>query len=306
MDKIDLLISLRGYKATKTPIANDKNCKNYFKWCNETIGVTTYEPISSSITIPPNTIVDLLETSVASGLSVFDLKKDTSASNKYHFTYKSGVAPEFALAKTLTFDNTSQINVVKNGDSLLFQSELGTPITTNIQIGDKVTLGNGFDILNQGTFIVTSKINSLFTISNPMGVNELVFVNDVDLSAYGVGPIYNNYLLSLKELEEEFGLFTIVDVTPTSLSFFSNKEVVELEDFNFQYNVYSSIKNMVYIEVDDKILLTTNAIDQMELKTMMSGVSPQPGVYMAYSPVNRVSLNNISDKSINVFYIIAE
>lgn len=192
---------------------------------------------------------------------------------------------------------------------------------TSVQVGDFVTIGSNFNPLNQGTFQIIALTSTSFTIENEIGVTEgpiilgSGYATQVQIfSAAGV-QINDTIVISGGFSKATWGSYLINAVFANSLQFtYLGALPSESNILTESITIYSSAKQLVYMESDTSLDILINDIDIGQVKPFvinnasMPQLPPQiiPGMFMLKSTIWTLSVTNNSLNSANVYFAAVE
>jgi hypothetical protein len=319
MSKLNLLFHINGYEDSSN--SNEPTLNN-FKWHRDYLGLEIDESESKSIALASGESQELFSGSVsisADGTTIYDIALKSGSSSTYKISHKSGTAPLFRTPRTSGADATTEITVTKNAKILKFESTGGTSldlISGGAVVGDRVRIGDQFNLSNQGEFKVIAVSATGFSVENETGVSESNIVlgagfatqiNIYSSSGVQIGDkidIQNNFSLVSQ------GTYEITDVSHDYLEFHSANSLPEETDISNSpeaFVIYRSAKQLIYIEADAKLNIkingstVTNTLEPFEI----NGVA-KPGVFFSKSTLKSVEIENPTTDICKVFYITAE
>jgi len=314
MSKLNFLVYLNTYS---DPSASNNPSLSNFKWTREITGIPVANPVSEAIGLAPGeskTLFNGTRTLQSDLTTEFDIAlKPLSASN-YRISWSGGTAPQFRTPRDLQTDATTEITVTVNGPIATFASTGGTPMdVTSVVVGDQVRIGDQFNTLNQGAYKVIAKGANSFTVENFTAVNEgpitlgAGFATQIAIcSAAGV-QIGDTLVLTSGFSPVTLGSYKITDVAADYVEFYSTGVLpVESGILAPGMAIYSSAKNLVYIESNQKTAITINGSIVSNLEPFIINDSKQPGVFMLKSTVYSLEVTNNSLDSASLFVASVE
>lgn len=309
VSKTNISVILNTYSDTSP--SNNPSLSN-FKWSRSINGISASEPISESISLAPaesKTLFDGTRTLSHDNTTVYNLTLKSLSSNTYILKYVSGTLPNFRTPRNIATDATSQITITKNGPITTFTASGGTLFsTTAIQVGDFVRIGSQFNSLNQGEFKIIAKTSTSFTIDYSGSVAEgpitlgASFADQIQAySALGVQANDTLVITGGFSLVTQ-GSYNITSVGAQFVEFYSTNILPQETSIQTNlFNVYSSSKNFLYLETDQKLALTINGSSISNIEPFIIGNSSQPGLFMLKSTIYSASITNSGTDTANVF-----
>jgi hypothetical protein len=314
MSKFNLLVFLN---TNSDPFSsnNDPSLIN-FKWARDISNINTSSPSSESFSVDPGetrSVFSGIRTLSHDNTTVYNLTRKPLTSNTYILKAISGTMPNFRTARTIGIDATTQVTVTQNGPLMIFTSTGGTLFNlTSVQIGDNVRIGNVFNSLNRGEFKILSKTSTSFTVELS-GVAEGsitlggsfadqiqiysaagVQIDDTVKITGGFSPIsQNSYKIS--GVAADFIEFYYTEALPEELG-------IQTDSFN----IYSSAKQLIYLESDQKISVILNNMITNEIEPFVINNSKLPGVFLLKSTIFSLSISNNGIQPANIYFAAIE
>jgi len=314
MSKLNFLVFLNAYSDASA--SNNPSLGN-FKWAREINGLPAANPQSEVHPLAPGeskTIFNGTRTLSSDNTTTYSIAlKPLSASN-YRITHTGGTAPNFRTPRALGIDATTQFTTTLNGPLVTFASTGGTALDTSaVVVGDLVRIGSDFNILNQGEYKVLAKTSNSITFENQTAVAEGPITPGADFadqfeiySAAGV-QVGDTITLSSGFSAVTLGSYKVTDVTAKYVEFYSTDVLpAETGIVNPGLAVYSSAKNLIYIECDQKCAVTINGSLVSNIEPFIILDSKQPGVFMLKSTVYSLSVQNNSLDAASLFIASVE
>ncbi len=216
--------------------------------------------------------------------------------------------------------NPAQVNLTGGtyGDITLSGGTTSTPfnlISGGVVVGDFVTIGNLFNILNQGQWQIISLTATSFSVANSGGVAEgpitlgSGFNTQVDIySAAGIQPgdvldisggfspvSWGSYIVTL--VTNDYVLFSSTVILPS--------ETVTTEDIAFYYIA----KSLIYLEASQTCNVTINGTLTNQVVPFDLGCCSgpcKPGILMLSSNIHTLEITNTSTATANLFLASVE
>lgn len=313
MSKLNFLVYLNTYSDASA--SNNPSLSN-FKWAREITGIPASNPISEAFSLAPGetkTIFSGTRTLMEDGTTAYGIALKPLSSNTYRITNTAGTAPQFRVLRTNGADATTQITAVVNGPIVTFSSTGGTALNlAAVQIGDSVRIGSLFNILNQGEYKIIAKTTTSFTVENFTAVNEgpitlgSGFASQIRIySAVGV-QISDTLVIANGFSSASFGSYKITDVTDNYVEFYSTDVLPTESTILADLAIYSSAKNLVYLEADQKAQVTINGSVVANMEPFIINDARQPGVFMLKTTVWSFAVTNSSLDSASCFVATVE
>lgn len=313
MSKLNLLVYLNSYSDVN---ASNAPSMSNFKWARDVNSCCANNPQSQSAQIAPGATLNLfsgLRTLAQDGTTNYSISLIPLSSNTYQLSAVSGTLPNFRTPRSTGADATTQVTAVVNGPVVTFTSTGGTNFNlAGVQVGDQVIIGNLFNALNQGTWTIISVSSTSFSIENELGVNEgpitlgSGFASQIQIfSAAGV-QIGDTLFISSGFSPASFGSYKITAVAAQSIQFYSTAVLPQQSPVNTEVAIYSSVKNLIYLESDSKVNVILNGIDACDIEPFVINNCVQPGVMLLKSTVYSLSLQNSGINPANIFFASVE
>jgi hypothetical protein len=187
-------------------------------------------------------------------------------------------------------------------------------------VGDYVTIGNLFNISNQGTFQIIALTSNSFTISNPDAVAEgpitlgSGFATQLQIySASGV-QVNDTLIISSGFSLATQGSYQITAVYPESIEFYSTSILPQEGPIETEIIIYSDVKKLIYIESDSQLSVICNGVNVGNIEPFIAinaghySLPPSilPGVFMFKSVIYSLSVTNNGLKAANMFFAAVE
>lgn len=298
MSKFNFLVYLNNY-SDQNP-SNNASLNN-FKWTRNIEGIQNEESSAESFNLAP------LESKVLfSGTRIlpqdntttFNLTLKPFTQNIYRLNILSGPQDYFRTPRNLFVDDTTEVQLIKNGSVITISSIDGANMdTTDVIVGDSLRLGSLFSPVNQGEHRIISKTPNSISIINNLGANESVVLGldyDEQLEIYSSSGIqigdklYINNGFSLAS----FGTYTIKDVSSNYLEFYSTSPLLEESSVPANITIYSESKQFVYLENTTKLALKINGNEVIDLEPFSACNASRPGVFMIRSTIFSLEVEN--------------
>ena len=307
MARLNVLIHLQSFldqSATNNPL------QNVWKWSREMASLEGENPTSDSFPVYPNSsqvLFNGFKTLAQDGTTNYSIS--LKSGNTYILSWVSGTKPQFALARTTTQDNTTQIQVTKNASLLTFSRIAGTALgAASVQPGDIVDISGNFNVLNQGSFKVLAASTNSFTVENPNGVIETVTLSSAaNLSFYNLNNVQKENTLRISQgfSLASFGNYTITKVAPDYVEFYSEK-ALPAETVQTQVSVYEKAKQFIYLETNEAINVILNGGDPIAVQPFVTASGNKPGVFMIKSTVYSLEIQSASLNQASVYLAMIE
>jgi hypothetical protein len=186
-------------------------------------------------------------------------------------------------------------------------------VTSSIQIGDQVVLGNLFSPQNQSVQTIIAKSATSFTVANELGVAEgpitlgSGFASQVQIySAAGV-QVGDTIDIQGGFSAVTQGFYKVTAVTANTLTFYSTAVLpIEGPITTEAIVIYSMAKQLVYMESDQDCTVNLNSGNTADIHPFVINNSTQPGVFMNTSTIWSISVTNNSVNTANLFIASAE
>lgn len=315
MSMINLLLNINAYK-DKVPTNTPK--MSHFNWTLQQQSMNIIEPESKNITIQPNCSYNIFSGMVEledDNTTTYDLVLKSGTTNTYIIKHNGGKSPSFRTPRQVGADATTEVQVVKNGSVLKFESTNGTMfdlVSGNVKAGDVVKIGDIFDPFNQGKFKILSFTATSFEIENLNGVDETVVldVNFLDeIQIFSKEGVQEGDILILKSgfNSFSFGEYEITDVSPDHVEFYSSLKMLPIENGVFtQLLINRGSKSFIYIESDQKLSISIDGANGGILEPMGCGTKFKKGVFLKTGRTFEISITNESTIPSSVFFALGE
>jgi hypothetical protein len=185
--------------------------------------------------------------------------------------------------------------------------------TTALVIGDSVRIGTLFNVLNQGEWKVIAKAANSFTVENEVGVNEgpITLTSDFanQIQAYSSTGVQKGDTIVIQSgfSPVTWGSYDVTDVTANYVEFYSTDVLpTESNITSTDLAIYSSAKNLVYLESDQNTALQINGNQVATVQPFVINNATQPGVFMLKSTIWNLTITNSSLNTANVFVASVE
>lgn len=290
---------------------------NHFKWTREIVNVPVNDPVSIDYTLEPGEQIELfnsLRPISHAAATEYSISNHSGGVYKIKWT-TTGPNPSFRTTRAIGVDNTTQVSlsVDPNTKIVTLTTPAGTPMTTTpVVVGDIVYLSDtDFTPNNAGAFTVLAKDATSITFRNPSATNQTVTLgtnfND-KFKVFSIAGVKKGDRVLLKHSVNTIfnGVYEIVDVLDDTLFIYSKNALPPVTDTNWDLSVFSSGKQLVYLESDKPLSIQVNNVWESDLE-IFGGKSTQPGVYLKKSLVYRLVIRNNSDTdAAKVFFASAE
>ncbi len=302
MAKLNVLIHLQAFSDA---VASNNPLQNNWKWGREISCLTGNNPKSDSFQVHPSATINYFNgfKSLAQD-NTTNYSLSLVSGNTYSLAWVSGTKPGFALARTTTQDNTTQIQVTKNATLATYTRIAGTSLGAGSVVpGDMVEIQGPFSVLNEGLFKVLSATANSFTIENPDAVVETVTLSAAsDLAFYSLNNIQKDDTLQLNQgfSPASLGNYTITKVTPDAIQFFSEK-ALPAETKQTEVSIFNAAKKFIYLETDQSIKLAINGNDPVTVDPFVVTGGTKPGIFMLNSTIYSLSIESNSLDVANIF-----
>lgn len=313
MPTLNFLVFLNAYGDTNP--SNNPSMSN-FKWDREISGLSVNNPQSSVFSLAPGeskTLFNGTRTLSSDNTTQYSLALKTLTSNTYVITRVGGTAPQFRTPRTTGAAANTVITVTQNGPLAIFTSTSGTNlalISGGVVVGDYVRIGTQFNSGNQGEWKILALTATGFTVENELAVPEAVTLGGTyaTLQIYSAAGVQIGDMLDITSGFSSVtqGSYRITSVSSTFIEFFSADALPAETITNPTLSVYSSAKQLVYVESDQRTAITLNGVSGNEVKPFVVGSSTQPGVFMRSSTVWSMVVTNNGTDTANVFVASVE
>lgn len=314
MSKANLLVFLNTYSDSNS--SNNPSLSN-FKWARNINAIPAANPISEGITLAPGesrVLFDGTRTISQDNTTNYKIELKPLSSNTYILSAVSGTLPNFRTPRSTGADATTQVTVTRNGPLATFTSTGGTPFNfAAVQVGDYVRIGDQFNQLSQGEYKILAKTTTSFTIENTAASAEgpitlgSTFADQIQIySAAGV-QVGDILVISQGFSVVTRGSYKVTSVGANFVEFYST--AVLPEEDNIQTTgiaFYSSAKNLVYLETNQKSSVLINGTDVSKIEPFIINDSTQPGVFMLKSTIFSLEVQNTSTDTALLFLATIE
>jgi hypothetical protein len=205
----------------------------------------------------------------------------------------SGVTSALTLSGGST---TTQFNLISGG----------------VVVGDKVRIGNLFNVSNQGEWKIIALTATSFSIANPSAVAEgpialgSGFASQVQIySAAGV-QINDTLVISSGFSQVSWASYLVTSVSANSLQFYTTAILPQEGPITTEIAIYESAKNLVYLETDQTCELTINGVDAGDVEPWVSPNCIAPGMYLRKATIYSMSVLNTSTNAANLLFASVE
>lgn len=314
MSKLNFLVYLNVYS---DPSSSNAPSLSNFKWARDITSIPASNPISEATPLAPGEAKMLfsgIRTLAQDGTTQYSISLKPLSSNTYVLTAIAGTLPNFRTPRSIGIDATTQITVTRNGPLAIFTSTGGVALnTTAVVIGDMVRIGSLFNPLSQGEYKILAKTSNSFTVENSSASTEgpitlaAGFASQIQIySAAGV-QVGDTIVISGGFSAVTQGSYKVTGVGANFLEFYSTDALpIESAVMTQAIALYSSAKSLVYIECDQKAIVTINGNQVMNMEPFIINDSTRPGVFMVRSTVYSLAIQNNSLDSANVFLATVE
>jgi hypothetical protein len=321
MSKFSLSVYLNAYS---DPTSSNNPGMNNFKWNRDLNSIIVNNPINQAAAIAPGETRSLfsgVRVLAQDGTTQYSISLKPLSTNTYVLANVSGTAPNFRTPRVTGADATTQVTTQTNGPIVTFTSTGGTLFSlAGVSVGDFVSIGNLFNILNQGTFQIIAKTAASFTIENPVAVNEgpitlgAGFASQIAIfSAAGV-QINDTLVISSGFSQATWGSYEITAVYAESLEFSSTAALPQETGILSQPAIYSNAKSLVYLESDSALNVIVNGVTVASLEPFIIPNASQPsfpptivpGPFLLKATVYSLSVQNSGINPANVFFAAVE
>lgn len=288
---------------------------NFFKWTRDIQGVNVSEPSAVKLSLAPgeSQIVFSGERILLhDNTTQYEIELKSGTLTTYILRWDSGTAPNFRTPRALGQDATTELIVSKNGALVTLTQGTGTAISTaSIAIGDKIVLGAPFSESNRGVFTVISTTPTSISFENAIGTAESVtlgpgYETAIEVfSASGV-QVGDNLRIYGGFSSSSWGTYSITAVYANRIEFFSPKALAEEMALTDDIAIYSSAKQLVFIESNKKISVELNNINVGEIEPFVSCTQIQPGILLKKSTIWQCRVINNSLETADVLILSVE
>ena len=316
MPNLILSIFLQAYEDLHS--SNAPSLSN-FRWDRNLNSIPANNPLSNAFVLAPGeskTLFSGVRTLLQDITTQYSLAVVPLSSNTYILNWVGGTTPNFRTPRTPGSDATTQVTSTQNGPLLTFSSTGGTPfalLAGGVQVGDFVTLGNLFNVANQGQWQVVAAGATSFTVSNELGVAEgpitLGSGYSSQVQLYSAAGVQINDTLNITGGFSPVtqGPYKVTAVTANSLQFYSTDALPQEGPITTQaIAVYSAAKKFAYLESDQNCTVLINGSNSSQISPIVISNSTQPGVFMNSSTIYSLSVTNNSPNTANLFLASVE
>lgn len=308
MSSFSFLVYLNTYSdQTSTNAANLNN----FKWKRDINSLPVSNPYSLAFSVAPGETKALfngVRTISQDNTTVYSLAPIPLSSNAYNLSWVSGTMPQFRISRNLAIDATTAVTVTINGPLATFTSTGGTLFdTSSVVVGDYIVIGSQFNVQNQGQGKVLALSSTSMTVQNPVGVNEgpivlgASFANQIQVfSSAGIQP-GDTLVIGSGFSTVSQGSYKVLNATANTLQFYSTA-LLPTETVQTTVSLYSSAKQLIYLESDQKINVIVNSSNTSSIEPFVNGSSTQPGILMQKTTVYSLSITNNGINTANMFF----
>ena len=317
MSKLNLSIFLNSYAdddATNSPSLSN------IKWHRDLQGIEVNEPISKTIRLGSGQSQSLFSSEVvinSDNTTTYDIALKSGTANTYKISHNSGTAPEFRTPRVIGSDITTEVTITKNAKLLIFTATGGTLFDlSSVSVGDSVRIGSVFNAANQGVFKIIMKSTTSFAIENEIGQAEGPIVLGADFADQI--NIYSSDGVQIGDkidIVDGFSLvsrktFEITDVSHDYIEFYSICSIPEESNISNDpesFSIFSSAKQIVYIESDKSLDIAINGIAVTNsINPIALGSSIKPGMLLITDTIKSLIITNTSLDMATVFVFSAE
>lgn len=314
MSKLNFLVYLNTYSDASA--SNNPSLSN-FKWSRSIDGIPASNPVSETTPLAPGeskTLFSGTRTLAHDGTTEYSIELKPLSSNTYILTATAGTLPNFRTPRATGADATTQVTVTRNGPLAIFTSTGGTAFNlAAVQVGDMARIGDDFNALSQGEWKVLAKTATSFTVENPDAAAEGPITLGADFAEqvqiYSAAGVQVNDTLVISD---DFSLATqgsykVTAVAANYLEFYSTDALPEEADVQTTaIAVYSSAKSLAYIESNQKITVTINGTQTVNVEPIVINDSVSPGVFLVHATIYSLAVQNNSLDSASVFLASVE
>jgi hypothetical protein len=314
MSKLSFSVFLNVYGDAASTNAPDLN---NVKWNRYLSAIPVKNPTSQQAIVAPGENRQLfsgIRSLAQDGTTNYSIALKPLSTQTYILTAVSGTLPNFRTPRSIGSDATTQVTVSVNGPVVTFTSTGGTSFSLgSCQVGDFANIGNLFNSANQGSWQIIAKTSNSFSISNDIGVAEgpitlgAGFASQVQIfSADGV-QVGDTLIISGGFSPASQGSYAVTAVYANSLEFYTTEVLPQEGPIQTQaIAIYSSAKQLVYLESDSPVHVIVNGVDIGVVKPIVINNTVSPGVFMLNSTVYSLSVNNAGLNPANIMLIAVE
>lgn len=321
MSKLSLSVFLNAYDDAA---ASNAPSRNPIKWARDLQSILVNNPKSEDYTIAPGETRSLFSGTRTLNQDLttrYDLSLKPLATTTYVLAWSGiGTAPDFRTPRNIGDDATTQVNVTTNGPVVTFTSTgMATQFDfSTVVIGDYVTIGNVFNLVNQGTFQIISKDTTSVSVVNALAVAEgpvplgSGFADQFQVfSAAGV-QVGDTLIISAGFSPVSWGSYEITAVYAESIEFSSTAILPQESQINTEVAIYSMAKQLIYMEASAKVSVSINGgdaviIEPFQLTNCLTALQAnQPGMLLLKSTIYSLDVTNSGIDPVNVFLAAVE
>lgn len=315
MSKLNLLVHLNAYEDSNP--SNNPSLSN-FKWARDLQGIDITEPESKSLKLQAGQTSQLFSGVVSisdDNTTTYDIVLKSGTANTYVLSHNSGTAPAFRASRSEGSDATTQITVTKNANLLTFTSTGGTAlnlIAGGVIVGDKVRIGDQFNIVNRGEFAILARTATSFTIENSSGVAEgpitlgASFADQINIYSSAGVQVGDKVKIPGGFSSVTQGTYEITDVSHDYIEFYSIAALPSESNILTQLNIYNSSKKFLYIESDKRLAVSIDGVGNGIIQPFTLGTAQKPGILLKSSDMFSADITNESEETATIFYVTAE
>jgi hypothetical protein len=313
--KLNLLVHLNSYEDELT---SNNPTLNHFKWNRELQGINIEEPISANLRVPASQSSEIVDNSLSllNNPTEYSISLKTGTLNTY--VILSDVASAFRAARNEGCDASTEITITKNGPVLTFTSTGGTPlnlIAGGVIVGDEVRIGDNFSPVNRGVYKIISLTSTSFQVENQSGASEGPVTLGVNFSSQL--KIYSVTGIQLGDKADiisgfssvTLGTYEITDVSHDYIEIYSLTSLpqeISVSNSPSAINFYRTAKQFIYLESDKKVNLVINGSNTVQLSPIVLGTKTKPAMFFISSTIYSLIVNNVSNETVNIYYVTAE
>lgn len=314
MSKLSLLVYLNAVSDTNS--SNNASLSN-FKWTRDVSGIPCINPTSHAHSLAPgenHTLFSGTRTLLSDNTTNYSIALKPLSSNTYILTATSGTLPNFRTPRATGADSTTAITVTLNGPLATFTSTGGTPLNlAAVQVGDAVIIGNLFNQLSQGQYVIIANTSTSFTVANLNAAAEgpivlgAGFASQIQIfSAAGV-QIGDTLSIGGGFSQVTQGSYEVTASGANFVEFFST-EILPAESgiLTTAIAIYSSAVRFVYIECDQNATITINGSQNIKIEPLIINNSVRPGLFMINATVYSLVIQSNSLNTANLFLATVE
>lgn len=315
MPKMNLINHINIYEdenPSNNPSLNNVN------WTNDECGLDISEPCSKSLKLQSGQSLSLFSGVVTisdDNTTTYDIAPKAGTSNTYVISHNGGTAPEFRASRSIGSDATTEITVTKNANILEFSSTGGTAldlVTANVQVGDSVRIGAGFNAVNQGLYTVIAFSATSFQVENASGQAEgpitlgASFADVLQIfSASGVQKSDKVKLISGFSILT-LGTYEITDVNPDYIEIYSINALPTETNINTQLQIFNNSKQFLYIESDKELDITIDSVSIGSISPLSAGTKQKKAILLKTGEMTEATIQNNTSQEATIFYVTGE